>query len=211
MKRILVLLMVASLAMTMSLTSCNKKESAPGAGGDSTKMSATAMTPVQRGEYLVTIASCNDCHTPWKMGPKGPEQDFSRRLSGHPEMMPMPPAPQNGMPWAISGAITLTAWAGPFGTSFTANLTPDSATGIGKMTEADFIKTLRSGIMFGLNRPIMPPMPWEYVSKMTDDDLKAVYAYLRSIPPIKNKVPDYIPPKGGGMMPPGGGAPPAKH
>ncbi|HYM20024.1 MAG TPA: c-type cytochrome [Candidatus Kapabacteria bacterium] len=200
-------MMVVAIGASVAFVSCNKtNSSAPGAGGDSSKMTAASMSPVERGKYLVTIASCNDCHTPWKMGPKGPEQDMSRMLSGHPEGMPMPPAPQNGMPWAVSGAITLTAWSGPFGTSFTANLTPDSATGLGKMTEADFIKTLRTGLMYPSNRPIMPPMPVEYVKQMTDDDLKAVYAYLRSIPPVKNKVPDYIPPAGAGMPP---GAPPA--
>src|SRR6188768_1098535 len=48
---------------------------------------------VQRGAYLVGAMGCNDCHTPWKLGPKGPEPDMSRALSGHPEDMKMPPAP----------------------------------------------------------------------------------------------------------------------
>lgn len=173
-------------------------------GADSAK--ATSMTPAERGKYLVTIASCNDCHTPLKMGPNGPEPDMSRLLSGHPEQMTMPPAPKLDMPWMAAGAATMTAWAGPFGTTFTANLTPDSATGLGKYSEEDFIKAIRNGVMMGMSRPIMPPMPVEYVKQMTDEDLKAVYAYLRTIPPVKNKVPDYIAPKGGMAM----GAPPKK-
>ena len=193
------------LVAAAALTGCNKEKAAAPAGGDSSKAAAGApMSQVERGKYLVTIASCNDCHTPLKMGPKGPEPDMSRMLSGHPESMPMPPAPPSLPPWGINGAMTLTAWSGPFGTSFTANLTPDMETGLGKYSEADFIKALRTGIMMGLNRPIMPPMPWEYINKMTDDDLKAVYAYLRSIPAIKNKVPDYQPPMPGAAP----GAPP---
>jgi hypothetical protein len=57
-----------------------------------------------------------------------------------------------------------------------------------------FIKALRTGKHFGQSRPIQPPMPWPAYGQMTDADLKAVYAYLRSIPPVKNLVPDYEPP-----------------
>jgi cytochrome c553 len=206
MKKILVLLMVASIAMTMSLTSCGKKEGAPGTGGDSSKMSsaAAAMTPADRGRYLVTaVAGCNDCHTPWKPdGKGGAEPDMSRMLSGHPEQMPMPPGPKMDMPWMAAFGATFTAVSAPWGTVYSANLTPDSTTGLGKMTEADFIKTIRTGMMYGLNRPIMPPMPWPVFKNMTDDDLKAIYAYLRTIPAVKNKVPDYMPPAGGKMAPP---------
>jgi len=176
--------------------------------GDSSKAAAASMSPIERGKYLVTIASCNDCHTPWKMGAHGPEQDMTRMLSGHPETMPMPPAPPQPPPWGISGGLTLTAWSGPWGTSFTANLTPDMETGLGKYSEADFIKAIRTGIMLGLNRPIMPPMPVEYIKQMTDDDLKAVYAYLHSIPAVKNKVPDYQPPMPGAPGTPGAPAMP---
>lgn len=86
------------------------------------------------------------------------------------------------------------AWAGPWGVSFTANLTPDQNTGLGVWTEDVFIAALRSGKHMGTGRPILPPMPWMWISKMTDDDLKAVFAYLRTIKPITNHVPDPIPP-----------------
>jgi mono/diheme cytochrome c family protein len=150
---------------------------------------------IARGEYLVTIGGCNDCHTPMKMGPNGPETDMSRMLSGHPESLPVtkPPVPGE-MPFPIGMAVTGTAFAGPWGVSFTANLTPDPNTGIGIWTEDIFMKTLRTGKHWGVARPILPPMPWFNYGKMTDDDLKAVFAYLRSIPPIHNRVPEPLPP-----------------
>ena len=94
----------------------------------------------------------------------------------------------------MTAAATNTAWAGPWGVSFTANLTPDEDTGIGAWSEDIFIATLRTGKHWGQSRQILPPMPWFNYGKMSDDDLKAVYAYLRSIPPVKNRVPTPLPP-----------------
>jgi hypothetical protein len=150
---------------------------------------------VARGKYLVTIMACNDCHTPLKMGPKGPEPDMTRMLSGHPQEMKLPPPPAPAGPWIWSGTKTLTAFAGPWGISYAINLTPDQDTGIGIWTEELFIKALRTGKHFGTSRDIQPPMPWPWYGKASEADLKAIYAYLRSIPPIKNLVPDYEPPK----------------
>ena len=150
---------------------------------------------IKRGEYLVTIGGCNDCHTPWKMGEKGPEPDMSRMLSGHPEHLTMPAAPQVEGPWSATAAASMTAWAGPWGVSYTANLTPDPS-GLGAWTEEIFINTLRTGKHWGQSRPILPPMPWFNYGKMTDDDLKAVFAYLQSIPPVRNNVPQPLPPGG---------------
>lgn len=148
----------------------------------------------KRGQYLVTIAGCHDCHTPMKMGDKGPEPDMSRMLSGHPEQMEVPAAPALPPgPWQVVTA-PLTAWAGPWGTSFTANLTPDKETGLGNWTEQNFVETIRSGRHLGRGRAILPPMPWQIYSQMTDSDLKAVFAYLRTITPIKNRVPAPRPP-----------------
>ena len=150
---------------------------------------------VARGKYLVSIAGCNDCHTPFKMGPKGPHPDMSRMLSGHPEKLKMPPAPQLPPgPWVWIGAGTNTAFAGPWGISYTPNLTPHK-TGLADWTEEMFIKAIRTGKHLGVGRPIMPPMPWPAYSQMTDSDLKAVFAFLRSIPPIANQPPPYAPPK----------------
>lgn len=149
---------------------------------------------VKRGEYLVKIASCNDCHTPAKMGPNGPEPDMSRLLSGHPQDMKVTPVPTLTMPWMAAGSATFTAWTGPWGTSFTRNLTPDKETGLGDWTEQNFIDTFRTQRRMGKGRPILPPMPITWINYMTDDDLRAVFAYLRSIPAVKNQVPEPLPP-----------------
>src|SRR5688572_5524004 len=93
----------------------------------------TDAASVERGAYLVRAMGCNDCHTPWKMGPRGPEPDMTRALTGHPADVVMPPPPSLPPgPWIWMGAATNTAFAGPWGVSFTANLTPDPETGLGK-------------------------------------------------------------------------------
>jgi mono/diheme cytochrome c family protein len=150
---------------------------------------------VKRGEYLVTTGLCHDCHTPLKMGPDGPAPDMTRALSGHPQDISInAPAPVSE-PWMGGFSPTLTAWSGPWGVSFSANLTPDEETGrLRDFTEQQFIQTLRTGRHQGQGRQILPPMPWPYIGQMNDDDLKAIFAYLRQIPPVKNKVPDPIPP-----------------
>ena len=147
-----------------------------------------------RGKYLVTTSGCNDCHTPWKMGPKGPEPDMSRMLSGHPEDMVLPPAPQPQGPWIVSAAATNTAWSGPWGVSFTANLTPDAETGLGKWTQRNFSETIRTGRHMGRGRQILPPMPIPMYKNFTDADLEAIFSYLQSIPAVKNRVPEPLPP-----------------
>jgi len=149
---------------------------------------------VRRGQYLVKGGGCSDCHTPWTMGPNGPAPDESRQLSGHPEGMTLPPPPQPQGPWIVSVAATNTAWAGPWGVSFTANLTPDKETGLGNWTERNFIDTIRSGRHLGRGRALLPPMPWPVLSNLTDEDLGAIFAYLQALPPTKNRVPDPLPP-----------------
>ncbi len=163
------------------------------ASTDAAPKQGASSAPIKRGEYLVTVGGCNDCHTPWKMGPNGPENDRSRLLSGHPQDLTMgsPPTLPPG-PWVNNVAGTFTAWAGPWGVSFTANLTPDPETGLGKWTLQNFVEAMRSGRHMGRGRHILPPMPWANYAKMTDADLKATFAYLQSIPPIKNRVPDPI-------------------
>ena len=147
-----------------------------------------------RGKYLVTVAGCNDCHTPWKVGAQGPEPDMSRMLSGHPEGMVLPAAPKPVGPWLVAAAATNTAWSGPWGVSYTANLTPDRDTGLGKWTLRNFDETIRTGRHMGRGRPILPPMPIPMYKHFTDADLEAIYTYLQSIPAIKNRVPDPLPP-----------------
>jgi mono/diheme cytochrome c family protein len=143
---------------------------------------------VKRGEYLVTIASCHDCHTPMKMTPQGPAPDFARALMGHPADAPEPAGTTGKTDLMLSGS-DLTSFKMPWGIMYSRNLTPDKS-GLGEWTEAQFIKTLRTGRHQGEGRPLMPPMPWPNAAAMTDEDLKAVFAYLKSIKPIQNTVPD---------------------
>ena len=161
--------------------------------------------PVERGKYLVTTAGCHDCHSPKVEGPI-PLPDTTRLLSGHPEALPYPTWTPADLQQRHAIALmnpTLTAFGGPWGVSFATNLTPDKDTGIGEWTEEAFIQAMRTGKHQGQpnGRDILPPMPWFNLKEMTDDDLKAMWAYLQSIPPIKNQVPLPIPP----TSPPGEG------
>ena len=149
---------------------------------------------IRRGERLVKIGGCNDCHTPWKVGSQGPEPDLSRMLSGHPEQLRMPPPPQLSGPWLTVAAATNTAWAGPWGVSYTSNLTPDADTGLGRWTEKNFVEAIRSGRHMGRGRPILPPMPVQNLAALSDDELGAIFAYLRSVPAIHNRVPEPVAP-----------------
>jgi len=150
---------------------------------------------VERGRYLVTVQDCNGCHTPFT--PKG-EPDMTRMLSGHPQNVRVAAAPalplQGG--WIVAINETNTAWAGPWGVSFTSNLTPDRVSGIGAWTEQTFIASIRNGKKSGVGRDLQPPMPWRMYGKLTDDDLRGIYAYLMSVPAIANRVPEPIPPFG---------------
>lgn len=159
----------------------------------------TSEVSVARGEYLVTTSGCHDCHTPWAMGPNGPAPDMTRALTGHPEAMVMPPAPKlPAGPWIAMTGATNTAFAGPWGTSFAANLTPDKETGTGEWTAEQFIATLRTGRHLGKGRQILPPMPYPVYGKMVDDDLRSIFAYLQSLKPVRNKVPLPVEPEEGG-------------
>jgi hypothetical protein len=146
---------------------------------------------VERGRVLVSIGGCNDCHTPMKFDPEigMPVRDMTRMLSGHPEGAPEPASTLGGHDQAAVGA-SFTSFKLPFGTVFTANLTPDAATGLGNWTEEMFVRAVRTGRHMGGNgRPILPPMPWPNVGMQSDADVKAIWAYLRSIPAVRNDVP----------------------
>ena len=153
------------------------------------------------GEHLVTIGGCNDCHTPKKMTPMGPVDDSTLMLSGHPEKIPAPDVNRKEMESkGLVVTATFTTWTGPWGITYSANLTPDE-TGTKNWTEDQFVYALKNSISKGLagNRPLLPPMNMMPVKHMTDDELKAIYAYLRTIKPIKNNsvqpTPPVLPPK----------------
>ena len=166
---------------------------AAGAGGTAPGGKAGNAAQIARGKYLVDIMGCHDCHTPMKMGPKGPEWDMTRALSGHPEEAVMPPAPALPPgPWVATISGTFTAFSGPFGTSFTKNLTPDKETGLGDWTVEEFIATMQTGRERGKGRPVLPPMPVQNLKALSDSDIRALFAYLQSIPAIKNRNPQPI-------------------
>jgi hypothetical protein len=184
---LLVLSLLAIALILMIFPGCQKAE-------------APEQPTAERGEYLVTIMGCNDCHSPKLMDPKlGPVPDTTSLLSGHPADAPYPtwsPDDLGKRNMMASTNMHLTAWAGPWGVSFTANLTPDKETGLGEWTEEAFLQAIRTGKHQGQpnGRDILPPMPWPMVRQATDLDLKSVWAYLRTIPPVKNQVPLPVPP-----------------
>jgi hypothetical protein len=147
--------------------------------GKAEKMPASP-TSVERGRQLVHMGGCNDCHTP-KL-PTG-QPDMSRELSGHPEGGPI----QEDMENAITTNMMLTAWRGPWGLTLTRNITPDKETGIGSWSLADFKKTIRTGVN-PKAEVLYPPMPIPEYQNMPDEDLEAIYNYLRTVKPVRNNV-----------------------
>jgi hypothetical protein len=156
----------------------------------------TADQLVKRGEYLVTIMGCNDCHSPKSMGPQGPQLVPELILSGYPADRPQlkvePAAFKKG--WVLLNG-DLTSAAGPWGVSFAANLTSDP-TGIGSWTEENFKRALKEGKFKGMpgGRTLLPPMPWQNFANISDEDVSAIFAYLQSTKPVRNVVPAAIPP-----------------
>lgn len=149
---------------------------------------------VKWGERLVFIGGCNDCHTPKKMGPHGPENDMSLMLSGHPAQMPA--AEFDSKEAAAKGLIvtqSFTAWTGPWGVTYAPNLTSDPS-GIGGWKEEQFVKCLKEKKWMGLDdtRPLMPPMSMMPATEMNEDELKAIFAYLKQTPPVKNVAPQAV-------------------
>lgn len=152
---------------------------------------------IEHGAYLVMAGGCNDCHSPKVMTAEGPVPDFKRLLSGAPEDEKVPEIPKGALGpngWGFLGTGDGTIFAGPWGVSFAANLTPDSSTGIGDWTEKMFVDAMRKGQYWGSGRPLLPPMPWQGIGKMSNNDLRDIYAYLKSINPVHNMVHDPIPP-----------------
>lgn len=173
--------------------------SCAGEGGAKPK---TQQEMIALGKYIVSTSGCDDCHTPKIFTEAGPVFDTTRSLSGHPgnEILPQLDISALGQNQWAATTMGLTAWVGPWGISYASNLTPDKATGIGTLTEELFIKTMREGKYMGVGRTLLPPMPWQVYGMKTDEDLKAIYAYLMSIKPINNMVPQPTPPDKAGEM-----------
>lgn len=150
---------------------------------------------VQSGEYLVTIMGCNDCHSPKKMGPNGPEVIAEIKLSGYPASRPLPKVNKEALKSWVLLNEDLTAAVGPWGVSFSANLTPDQ-TGLGNWADDNFKRALKEGWFKGLEgtRKLLPPMPWQEFAALKDDDITAILTYLKSLKPVSNAVPDALSP-----------------
>jgi mono/diheme cytochrome c family protein len=161
------------------------------------KGGAASPERIARGKYLVQLGGCTDCHSPKVMSPNGPVPDPIKAFSGHQESIKVPEIPRGILgpdKWMAMTNSDLTAWAGPWGVSFAANLTPDPATGIGGWTEEMFLNTLKSGKHLGTGRQILPPMPWQAIGALKEEDLKDIYAYFMSLKPVRNAVPQPLPP-----------------
>lgn len=177
--------------------SCNESSTTSNAATqDSSARDEGFPDQIAYGHHLVEVIGCNDCHTPKKMTPMGPIPDTSLMLSGHAASMPAPDVNRNETE-SKGLAVTndMTAWIGPWGISYAANLTPDE-TGIGSWNEEQFIRAIREGKSKGMEngRSLLPPMPWQDFALMKDEELKAIFAYLKSIKPISNVVPAPVPP-----------------
>lgn len=182
--RVVVSLCTAAAALALIVWTCGCQDAGP-------ESAPTTAATVDHGRYLVDILGCHDCHTPLKLGINGPEPDLSRALSGHPETFVVGDPPTLGEGgWVWAGAGTNTAFAGPWGISYAPNLTPDEESGLGMWTEEMFVGAMREGKKFGNGRPLMPPMPWPAYSHLTDQDVRAVFAYLKTVKPIVNHVPE---------------------
>lgn len=184
-----IFLTAAALTVIVAITAISCQQ--PAADADTAQSSTVAEDPVKRGEYLVNTIGCDDCHTPKKMGPKGPEPDMEFRFAGHLATQPIGPIDTSVLSkgWLLFGP-SLTAAVGPWGVSYSANISGDS-TGIGNWTEEQFFRAMREGKYKGLenSRPMLPPMPWQNFAKLKDDDLRAMFLFLKSTKPIKNVVP----------------------
>ena len=190
------LLVLTVLSVIIVLFACNETKEKEASPIDNQKQYGGYASPEEWGEHLVTVSGCHDCHTPKKMTPHGPEIDSSLLLSGHPSQLP--DFDVNRKEMESKGLIVtqdLTTWVGPWGVSYTANLTSDT-TGTGTWQESQFIYAIREGKYKGLpnTRPLLPPMPWNMYRNMSDDELKAIFAYLKTTKPIRNIVPQPKPP-----------------
>jgi hypothetical protein len=191
MKELLISVVIVCLSVILFDNCTGKSKS-----GRSENQVLTDEQLIQRGDYLVTTIGCNDCHSPKRMGSQGPEIIPELMLSGYQATLSLGQIDKNVLQkgWLLFTG-DLNAAVGPWGVSFSANITSD-ATGIGKWPEENFIRAMKQGKFKGIDgsRSLLPPMPWSNYAKMTDDDIKAVYLFLKSTKPVRNIVPMAIAP-----------------
>ncbi len=131
------------------------------------EQSANGSDSLKRGEYLVNALGCAHCHSP--LDSNG-IYIAGMKYAG-------------GQKWEL----------GPYGTIVSYNLTSDTATGLGAWTDKQIKEVLTHGVRRDGSRMLPFPMPWTSLAEFTPDDLNAIVAYLRTIPPIQNAIPDRQP------------------
>jgi mono/diheme cytochrome c family protein len=193
------LIAVSVTCLSVMLFSACKNKTTEATVDNAVPAVSTAMPqedPVKRGEYLVTIMGCADCHAPKTLSPTGFEFIQPLWLSGYRANVELPKIEKNAVKtgWVLF-TPDLNASVGPWGISYAANITSD-ATGIGSWPEENFIKAMKQGIFKGIEggRTLLPPMPWQNFAIAKDEDVKAIFAYLKSTPPVNNVVPAPVPP-----------------
>jgi len=154
---------------------------------------------IERGKMLVELGGCSQCHTPKIKTPLGYKPDKDRFLSGFPQDQELPDLPYAEI---VAGetektfyTTDATVWVGRWGVSFAANLTPDPETGIGNWNENDFINIFRQKRHFGQDSQVSSPMPLNVYSQLGFFELRSIFVYLQTIPPVSNDVPTRIPPE----------------
>jgi hypothetical protein len=190
------LFLAAALVLSGALVSaCNKN--APQQAAAPVPAASYTAAQVTRGAELVNEWKCNFCHTPELKGPDGkPMPNPERLLSGHPQDEKIPDVADMVITsdafMEFLDNLDNTVWASNDTLVFSANLTPDIETGTGAWTEAQFAATMRQGMHMGLGRRLLYPMPWQELAELPDADLISIYAYLRTIDPVSNKVPPAV-------------------
>ncbi len=188
-------IIIITIALPLLMLSCNNNVKQSVESNNSMEDMHTE-TDIERGEYLVSIMGCNDCHSPKRMGERGPEIIPELMLSGYPSDRPVVKFDNELIKQGFGVFYPdLTGAAGPWGISFAANITPDQ-TGIGNWSEEQFVKAMTQGKFKGLDngRMLLPPMPWFNYINIKDADIHAIFAYLKSINPVKNIVPPPVSP-----------------
>lgn len=195
MKNTILLLSFFATLTLLAFTQCTNN--APSATETAATAAPTQEDLSQRGEYLVGILGCHDCHSPKKMGPQGPELIPELLLSGYPADRPFGKVNKAALAegWALFNG-DLTVGVGPWGATFAANITSD-ASGIGEWSLEQFTRALTQGKAKGLEegRPLQPPMPWFNYVNMEKEDIEAIFTYLQSTNPVRNVVPAPIGPE----------------
>ena len=186
MRKTILSLMTIAVVISVVFAACQDS-----AASEEKSIAMTKKEMVKRGAYLVNTIGCDDCHSPKRMGPNGPEIIPELRLSGYPASRPITKTNIDVVKkgWMLL-SDDLTTAVGSWGQSFAANLTSDP-TGTGNWKEEQFIKAIREGKYKGLDntRPLLLPMPWFVYKHLTDDDLKSIFAFLQTTKPVKNVVP----------------------